>query len=98
MSLLIGLIILVVSQADRHIVMHVAYYLCYESQIWPQAFATKMVAFFFLFCSCAAGPILIVCRPLFRYPDDRGLSCNHRHGCRNSSRRRKNEASSSAWP
>ncbi|GHJ89178.1 hypothetical protein NliqN6_5580 [Naganishia liquefaciens] len=42
--------------------------------IWPQAFATKMVAFFLLFCSNAVGPILIAWMSAhFRTPEERGI-------------------------
>ncbi|KAJ9091483.1 hypothetical protein QFC20_007623 [Naganishia adeliensis] len=42
--------------------------------IWPPAFATKMVAFFLLFCSNAVGPILIGwMSEHFRTPEERGI-------------------------
>jgi hypothetical protein len=66
-------------------------------QVWPPAFATKMVAFFLLFCSNAVGPILIVsppCSPFYANAHAFAL----RAGCRNISEHQKSGALSSVSP
>ena len=62
--------------------------------IWPPSFGVKMVGYFLLWTSNAAGPILIVSSPSVSLY--RGLT--RRHGWRTGVRRLKNAQSSSASP